>query len=212
MMENPNFALIDLYSYIEYFEYGGIFAISLLAGIVTVIPIPVAPLLALAALNEQMNPHLLVLSAVGGSVAAKALIFWCSYYGRNILSIKTRTRMLPLHKFINKFGWIAVIVTSATPIPDAPVNIHLGLAKYDFWKFIIAAFVGKLIAYELVVFAVIFMGRSFLNDSISKINDAQLLTVGLAITISYAVILHLTFRLDWTRVLGKRWSDPEKDV
>ena len=182
------------------------------AGIVTVIPIPVAPLLALAALNEQMNPHLLVLSAVGGSVAAKALIFWCSYYGRNILSIKTRTRMLPLHKFINKFGWIAVIVTSATPIPDAPVNIHLGLAKYDFWKFIIAAFVGKLIAYELVVFAVIFMGRSFLNDSISKINDAQLLMAGLAITISYAVIMYLTFRIDWTRVMGKRWSDPGKDV
>jgi len=212
MMENPNFALIDLYSYIEYFEYGGIFAISLLAGIVTVIPIPVAPLLALAALNEQMNPHLLVLSAVGGSVAAKALIFWCSYYGRNILSVKTRTRMLPLHKFINKFGWIAVIVTSATPIPDAPVNIHLGLARYDFWKFIIAAFVGKLIAYELVVFAVIFMGRSFLNDSISKINDAQLLMAGLAITISYAVIMYLTFRIDWTRVMGKRWSDPGKDV
>jgi membrane protein YqaA with SNARE-associated domain len=212
MIENLNFALIDLYSYIEYFEYIGIFAVSLLAGIVTVIPIPVAPLLALAALDEQMNPHLLVLSAAAGSVAAKALIFWCSYYGRNILSIKTRTRMLPLHKFINKFGWIAVILTSATPIPDAPVNIHLGLAKYDFWKFIIAAFIGKLIAYELVVFAVIYLGRSFLNDSISKINDAQLLTVGLAITISYAVILYLTFILDWTRVLGKRWSDPEKDV
>jgi membrane protein YqaA with SNARE-associated domain len=212
MMENLNFVLIDLYSYIEYFEYGGIFAISLLAGIVTVIPIPVAPLLAVAALNEQMNPHLLVLSAVAGSVAAKALIFWCSYYGRNILSIKTRTRMLPLHKFINKFGWIAVILTSATPIPDAPVNIHLGLAKYDFWKFIIAAFVGKLIAYELVVFAVIFMGRSFLNDSISKINDAQLLMAGLAITISYAVIMYLTFRIDWARVMGKRWSDPGKDV
>jgi len=211
-MENLNFALIDLYSYIEYFEYGGIFAISLLAGIVTVIPIPVAPLLALAALNEQMNPHLLVLSAVAGSVAAKALIFWCSYYGRNILSIKTRTRMLPLHKFINKFGWIAVILTSATPIPDAPVNIHLGLAKYDFWKFIIAAFVGKLIAYELVVFAVIFMGRSFLNDSISKINDAQLLMAVVAITISYVVIMYLTFRIDWTRVMGKRWSDPGKDV
>lgn len=211
-MENLNFALVDLYSYIEYFEYAGIFAISLLAGIVTVIPIPVAPLLALAALDDQMNPHLLVLSAAAGSVAAKTLIFWCSYYGRNILSIKTRTRMLPLHKFINKFGWIAVIITSATPIPDAPVNIHLGLAKYDFWKFIIAAFVGKLIAYEIVVFAVIFLGQSFLNDSISMISGMQLLMVGLAITILYVVILYLTFRMDWARVMGKRWSDPKKDV
>ena len=75
MMENLNFALIDLYSYIEYFEYGGIFAISLLAGIVTVIPIPVAPLLALAALNEQMNPHLLVLSAVGRFSRCKSTNF-----------------------------------------------------------------------------------------------------------------------------------------
>jgi len=212
MMENLNLALVDFYSYIEYFEYAGIFSISLLAGIVTVIPIPVAPLLALAALDEQMNPHLLVLSAAAGSVSAKALIFWCSYYGRNILSKKTRTRMLPLHKFINKFGWIAVIITSATPIPDAPVNIHLGLAKYDFWKFIIAAFVGKLIAYEIVVFAVIYMGQSFLNDSISMISGMQLLMVGLAITILYVVILYLTFRIDWARVIGKRWSDPEKDV
>src|SRR6476469_5324017 len=206
MMENLNFALTDIYSYIEYFEYGGIFAVSILAGIVTVIPIPVAPLLALAALDEQMNPHLLVMSAVSGSVAAKALIFWCSYYGRSILSVKTRTRMLPLHKFINKFGWIAVILTSATPIPDAPVNIHLGLAKYDFWKFIIAAFVGKLIAYELVVFAVIFMGRSFLNDSISKINDAQLLMAGLAITISYAVIMYLTIIINYKNEMVKRFS------
>ena len=56
------------------------------------------------------------------------------------------------------------------------------------------------------------MGRSFLNDSISKINDAQLFMAGLAITISYAVIMYLTFRIDWTRVMGKRWSDPGKDV
>ena len=55
-------------------------------------------------------------------------------------------------------------------------------------------------------------GTIFLNDSISKINNAQLLLAGLAITISYAVIIYLTFRIDWTRVMGKRWSDPGKDV
>lgn len=52
----------DLYSYIEYFEYAGIFFVSFFAGIITVIPIPVVPFLALAALNEQMNPQLVVLS------------------------------------------------------------------------------------------------------------------------------------------------------
>lgn len=212
LLLNLNFALVDLYSYIEYFEYVGIFLISFLAGIVTLIPIPVAPLLALAALDGKMNPQLLVLSGVSGSVAAKSVIFLCSYYGRNMLSLKTTKRMSPLYKFINRFGWVAVLIASATPIPDAPINIHLGLARYDFWKFIIAAFVGKLIAYEVVVFAVLLLGQSFLNDSIFMIDGTQLFIIGLVITIIYVLIMYLTFNINWTKVMGKRWSDNEKNL
>ena len=201
-----DFALFDLYSYIEYFEYVGIFSISFLAGIVTLIPIPVAPLLALAALDGKLNPQLLVLSGVTGSVAAKSIIFLCSYYGRNILSLKTTKRMLPLYNFISKFGWVAVLVASATPIPDAPINIHLGLARYNFWKFIVAAFVGKLVAYEVVVFAVFLLGNSFMNDSLFTVDGTQLFIIGLVITIAYVLVMYLTFNINWNRVMGKKWS------
>jgi membrane protein YqaA with SNARE-associated domain len=201
-----DFALIDLYSYIEYFEYVGIFSISFLAGIVTLIPIPVAPLLALAALDGKLSPQLLVLSGVTGSVAAKSIIFLCSYYGRNILSLKTTKRMLPLYNLISKFGWVAVLVASATPIPDAPINIHLGLARYKFWKFIVAAFVGKLVAYEVVVFAVLLLGHSFMNDSLFIVDGNQLFIMGLVITIAYVLIMYLTFNINWNRVMGKKWS------
>jgi membrane protein YqaA with SNARE-associated domain len=201
-----DFALIDLYSYIEYFEYVGIFSISFLAGIVTLIPIPVAPLLALAALDGKLSPQLLVLSGVTGSVAAKSIIFLCSYYGRNILSLKTTKRMLPLYNLISKFGWVAVLVASATPIPDAPINIHLGLARYKFWKFIVAAFVGKLVAYEVVVFAVLLLGHSFMNDSLFIVDGNQLFIMGLVITIAYVLIMYLTLNINWNRVMGKKWS------
>jgi membrane protein YqaA with SNARE-associated domain len=201
-----DFALIDLYSYLEYFEYVGIFSISFLAGIVTLIPIPVAPMLALAALDGKLSPQLLVLSGVTGSVAAKSIIFLCSYYGRNILSLKTTKRMLPLYNFISKFGWVAVLVASATPIPDAPINIHLGLARYKFWKFIVAAFVGKLVAYEVVVFAVLLLGHSFMNDSLFTVDGKQLFIMGLVITIAYVLIMYLTFNINWNRVMGKKWS------
>jgi membrane protein YqaA with SNARE-associated domain len=201
-----DFALIDLYSYIEYFEYVGIFSISFLAGIVTLIPIPVAPLLALAALDGKLSPQLLVLSGVTGSVAAKSIIFLCSYYGRNILSLKTTKRMLPLYNLISKFGWVAVLVASATPIPDAPINIHLGLARYKFWKFILAAFVGKLVAYEVVVFAVLLLGHSFMNDSLFIVDGNQLFIMGLVITIAYVLIMYLTLNINWNRVMGKKWS------
>jgi membrane protein DedA with SNARE-associated domain len=201
-----DFALFDLYSYIEYFEYIGIFSISFLAGIVTLIPIPVAPLLALAALDGKLNPQLLVLSGVTGSVAAKSIIFLCSYYGRNILSLKTTRRMLPLYNFISKFGWVAVLVASATPIPDAPINIHLGLARYNFWKFIVAAFVGKLVAYEVVVFAVFLLGNSFMNDSLFTVDGTQLFIIGLVITIAYVLVMYSTFNINWNRVMGNKWS------
>jgi membrane protein YqaA with SNARE-associated domain len=201
-----DFALVDIYSYVDYFEHVGIFVISFLAGIITFIPIPVAPLLALAALDGELNPQLLVLSAVAGSVAAKSIIFLCSYYGRNILSIKTTTRMLPLYKFISKYGWVAVLVASATPIPDTPINIHLGIARYKFWKFIVAAFIGKFIAYEVVVFAVLLLGHSFMNESLFTVDVTQLFIIGLIITIAYVVVMYLTFNLNWNKVLGKKWS------
>lgn len=202
----------DLYSYIEYFEYAGIFLVSFFAGIITVIPIPVVPFLALAALNEQMNPQLVVLSGVVGSVAAKTLIYWCSYYGRILLSVKTTAKMVPLNQLIRKYGWIAVIISSATPIPDAPINIHLGVAKYNYWKFTAAAVVGKFIAYETIVVAVTIMGKSFLSGSISMLGGVQLIFLGLAVTGIYGLALNFTFTLDWTKIIGNKRSNTKGEI
>lgn len=202
----------DFYSYIEYFEYAGIFFVSFFAGVITVIPIPVVPFLALAALNEQMNPQLVVLSGVVGSIAAKTLIYWCSYYGRILLSIKTTTKMLPLHQLIRKYGWIAVIISSATPVPDAPINIHLGVAKYNYWKFIAAAVVGKFIAYEAIVVVVTILGKSFLSGSISMLGGVQLLFIGLAVTGIYGLALYFTFTLDWTKIIRNKRSNTKGEI
>ena len=202
----------DLYSYIEYFEYAGIFLVSFFAGIITVIPIPVVPFLALAALNEQMNPQLVVLSGVVGSIAAKTLIYWCSYYGRILLSVKTTAKMVPLNQLIRKYGWIAVIISSATPIPDAPINIHLGVAKYNYWKLIAAAVVGKFIVYETILVAVTILGKSFLSGSISMLGGVQLIFLGLAVTGIYGLALYFTFTLDWTKIIGNKRSNTKGEI
>ena len=188
------------------------FFVSFFAGIITVIPIPVVPFLALAALNEQMNPQLVVLSGVVGSIAAKTLIYWCSYYGRTLLSVKTTAKMLPLHQLIRKYGWIAVIISSATPVPDAPINIHLGVAKYNYWKFISAAVVGKFIAYETIVVVVTILGKSFLSGSISMLGGVQLLFIGLAVTGIYGLTLYFTFTLDWTKIIGNKRSNTKGEI
>ena len=201
------YSISDLLSQAQYFEYGGMFLVSFLAGIITVIPIPVLPILILTVLGGEMNEYLLALSAAGGSVSAKIVIFCCSYYGRNLLNAQSRAKMLPLQNLINKYGWLAVIITSMTPIPDAPVNIHLGLARYNFWKFTSSAFISKLALYELTVVLLIPISHSFSLESPWILNRETLL-LGLFVVVIYVGLIYYSTKIDWAKLLTK-WSRKE---
>lgn len=111
--------------------------------------------------------------------------------------------MVPLHQLIRNYGWIAVIISSATPIPDAPINIHLGVAKYNYWKFI---------AYETIVVAVTILGKSFLSGSISMLGGVQLIYVGLVVTGIYGLALYFTFTLDWSKIIGNKRSNTKGEI
>lgn len=198
------YSISDLFSNIQYFEYGSIFLVSFFAGIITIIPIPVLPILVLTVLNGETNGYLLALSAAGGSVAAKTVIFCCSYYGRNLLKAQTREKMLPLQNLIQKYGWLAVIITSMTPIPDAPINIHLGFARYNFWKFIGSAFIGKLAIYELAIVILMPILHTFSFERTLTLTRETLL-LGLLVAIIYAGLIYYSTRIDWAKLL-KRWS------
>jgi membrane protein DedA with SNARE-associated domain len=68
-------------------------------------------------------------------VAAKILIFYISYYGNNLLKVGTKKRILPLQRFLSRYGWLGAFIAALTPIPDDLVYIPLGLAKYGSLKF-----------------------------------------------------------------------------
>jgi membrane protein YqaA with SNARE-associated domain len=201
------YSISDLFTQIQYFEYGGMFLVSFLAGIIIVIPIPVLPILILTVISGEMNEYLLALFAAGGSVSAKIVIFCCSYYGRNLLNVQSRAKMLPLQNLINKYGWLAVIITSMTPIPDAPVNIHLGLARYNFCKFIFSAFISKLALYELTVLLLIPISHSISFDS-PWILDRETLLLGLFVVAIYIVLIYYSTKIDWAKLLTK-WTAKE---
>lgn len=95
---------------------------------------------------------------------------------------------------------------------DAPINIHLGVAKYNHWKFIAAALVGKFIAYETIVVAVTILGKPFLSGSISMLGGVQLIFVGLVVTGIYGLALYFTFTLDWTKIIGNKRSNSNGEI
>jgi membrane protein DedA with SNARE-associated domain len=194
----------ELFAFYDEFGYLGILLISFLGSIVVFIPIPFFPVLITAAFNKDLDPHLIAISSAVGSVLAKMIIFYLSYYGRKILSNNTKKRMFPLQKLLSKYGGFGAFTAALTPIPDDLVYIPLGLAKYSPWKFATATFAGKFILNEIIVWGAVFLGRPFVRRFVSNSTDPFYLIVGAVVSaILLGVILYLSLKIDWAKIIGK---------
>jgi membrane protein DedA with SNARE-associated domain len=197
----------DLSSFYSDSGYIGILVISFIGSIIVFIPVPYFPILISSALNKDFDPHMIALSSALGAVLAKIIIFIASYYGRNILSNKTKTKMQPLQKLLSKYGAIGAFLAALTPIPDDLIYIPLGLAKYSAKKFAIATFLGKFIFGEIIVWGTVFLGRPIMEEVLS-VSDAsnQISTIVVTVlTVALLIlVLFFTFKVDWGKIIG-RW-------
>ncbi|MFB5598791.1 MAG: VTT domain-containing protein [Nitrososphaeraceae archaeon] len=209
-MENINdlltffqdFGYVEEYGYVG--RYIGILIITFFASIVVFIPVPYFPILFTAGINQQLDPHLVSLFSAVGAVIAKLIIFYVSYYGRNILSMKTKKRMLPLQRLVSKYGWPGAFAAAVSPIPDDLVYIPLGLAKYSPWKFAVATFAGKFILNEIIVFGSVFLGRPVIDSLISENTDPSYIYIGVGVSIAILIIIiYLYLKIDWGKIIGK---------
>jgi len=194
----------DLFPFDPQLGYIGILIISFVASLVPFIPIPYFPLLITASFNSNFNPHVIALISAAGVVAAKTIIFLISYYGRKILSDKTKQRMRPLQNLVSRYGWPGAFVAALTPIPDDIVYIPLGLAKYSPWKFATATFVGKFLMNEAIVWSSIFLGKPFVDSVIGDTTDTTTLVIlGVASIAALGVVIYYSLKIDWAKLIGK---------
>lgn len=202
-------ALDDLLALYEYFGYTGVFLMSFAIGILFFLPIPYFPVPLIASLNENLNPHLISLSGCIGAVSSKMIIFYLSYSGRNFIANKSKGKISSLQVFISKYGWIAAFVAAVTPISGSLIYITLGLSKYKPWKFALAIFAGELLYNEAIVWIGIFLGRPAIERIISDATGTDSFqSVILWVIFSCAsvlVALYLLVKLDWNKIIGKRF-------
>jgi membrane protein DedA with SNARE-associated domain len=196
----------DLFPFGSELGYIGIFLVSFVSSIIPFIPIPYFPILITASFNPNFDPHLISIISALGIVGAKTIIFFISYYGRKILSDKTKKRMRPLQNLVSRYGWFGAFIAALTPIPDDIVYIPLGLAKYSPWKFATAIFAGKFLMNEVIVWGSIFLGRPFVEDILSSgtTGTTSLIIAAIVSAIVLAVVVYFSLRIDWARVIG-RW-------
>ena len=198
--------LEDLFPFDPELGYIGILLVSFIFSLIPFVPIPYFPLLITASFNSNFNPHIIALASALGIVAAKTIIFFISYYGRKILSDKTKKRMRPLQNLVSRYGWFGAFIAALTPIPDDIIYIPLGLAKYSPWKFATATFAGKLLMNESIVWGSIFLGRPFVEDILSAdtTDRTSLIIAAILSSAALAVVVYFSLKIDWARVIG-RW-------
>lgn len=207
----------DLYSFYSGSGYIGIFLISFIGSIIPFIPVPYFPVLVSSALDKSLDPNVIVLLSTIGAVLAKTIIFIASYYGRNILSKKTKTRMLPLQKLLSKYGGIGVFVAALTPIPDDLVYIPLGIAKYNPSRFALFTFIGKFLLGAIIVWGTVYLGRPIMESFLVMTDSNDQYTTILVTVLSVillALVLFFTFKFDWAKIIGKwfPWAIDNSDT
>jgi membrane protein DedA with SNARE-associated domain len=97
---------------------------------------------AITFLFPVMNPLFVGLAvAVAASIAKTAHYYVASYLGSKAGSKAEKLRSYG--GYLGRWGALAAFVAAASPIPDDPIVIPLGMAQYSPVKFFIAYLTGK---------------------------------------------------------------------
>jgi membrane protein YqaA with SNARE-associated domain len=181
----------SLFSFLSQTGYLGIFSISFVGSIIIFLPPFYYPFLIAAALDKNLDPHVIAFTSAIGIVSAKLIIYRLSYFGHRFLQrekIKKSKIMAIIQRFVIKYGWGAAFVVAATPIPDEVVYITLGFSKYSIWKFAVATFFGKFLINELLIVGVIIYESQSIEHLLSNTVDHQLhLMIGMTLAIIIVV-------------------------
>jgi len=201
-----------LFSFFSQTGYLGIFLISFAGSIIIFLPPFYYSILILAALDKDLDPHVIAFISAVGMVSAKLIIFRISYFGHKILqkeNIKKSKLMVNIQKFVIKYGWGAAFIVAATPIPDDVVYIVLGFSKYNIWKFVVATFFGKFLINELLIVGITTYGKQALERLLSNtVAHELLLSIGIIIAIIAVVGIAMLIlpKIGSGRSVAKRFS------
>jgi len=89
------------------------------------------------------NPILVGIIVAISATTAKLIHFFVVRGSRVVLS-EERLQSLDVEKQrVEKWGALALFIAAASPVPDDPLIVYVGLTKYNTLKFTISYFIGK---------------------------------------------------------------------
>ena len=131
-------------NFVAKYGYFGIFIISFVSSASIFLPIPYFILL--FTFGATLNPVIFAVVAAFGASIGKTVSYIIGLGGKELLEKKYDKQLKKFKKTFEKYNpaiWLFLI--GATPLPDDPVVILCGMIRYDFRKYFIALFLGKLV-------------------------------------------------------------------
>ncbi|MCD6229851.1 MAG: VTT domain-containing protein [Candidatus Diapherotrites archaeon] len=136
-------------------EYGylGVFLISVVGTATILFPAPYTIALFFMGSLQSFDPFLLSLVAGFGAAVGESASYLVGFAGRRLVPEKHREKIEPYRRIFERHGFAAIFVFSATPLPDDLLYIPVGMMKYPFAKFFLAAFAGKTLMSAVIIYS-----------------------------------------------------------
>jgi membrane protein DedA with SNARE-associated domain len=138
-----------------------------------------------AALLVNSDPLSIGFVVALGSTCAKLFHYTVSFFIGKHVGKERRKRLDAAAIKTKRWAFLAIFIAAATPIPDDPVIIPLGLMKYNLGKFTFAYFTGKLSITVLGAFLGGF-GEQLLSGYVSQV---ALAIISIILTMTITVVL-----------------------
>ncbi|MFX1597884.1 MAG: YqaA family protein [Promethearchaeota archaeon] len=184
--------------------YFGAFLISTFGNFTVFLPVPYALAIILLGTQEFVQPLILALICGFGAAIGELSAYAIGRGGRELIEEKYGKRLESMKKLIEKYGFAAIFLFAASPLPDDMLLIPVGVMKYSITKAILAAILGKTVLCLILAY-----GGRFFRPVVEAIFGGGGI-IGTLIGIMGTILLvYLMLRIDWGALLTREKKKEE---
>lgn len=136
---------------IQTFGYLGIFLVGFLSTASIILPVP--GWIIIFGLGATFNPLAIGIAAGLGAALGEITGYAIGLGGRKVFGKRTCEWLKRTEKIFKRYGFAAILVFAATPLPDDITGILAGSVKYEIKKFLLACAIGKIIFNTALAYA-----------------------------------------------------------
>ncbi|GBC71923.1 hypothetical protein HRbin02_01712 [Candidatus Calditenuaceae archaeon HR02] len=186
--------------------YAGVFSASFLGSMLPFVSGPYIPPILIGIIAGRLDPIPTALISAAGAASGKLILFNVFKGGRRLLSRESLERLAPLEKLIKKYGWIAILLTAATPVPDDVVYLLIAVGGYRnayFWPLV---FAGKLFITSVIAYTALYwtgLACMLVECGPAGLHPESAIILAVSSAIAAMCLAYIVTRLDWQRILTR---------